>query len=164
MIGPAGRNMFRPGPALMSAGHPHLEHRQVALELPGRDLHPVVVPLLALDLDVAVEHVLAEGAKDELGLGRQLDRLAQALGQLLDTEPPAASALALYVPAFYPGTIHYPKAEQTGDLYPPNPARIWPPLARALKLGGAPGEHVSMIRTPSRAVAAAIDAVEALEF
>ena len=43
-----------------------LEHRQVALQLPGRDLDAVVVPLLALDLDVAVEHVLAERAQHEL--------------------------------------------------------------------------------------------------
>src|SRR4051794_30023258 len=64
------------------------EDRQVAVELPLGDVHPVVVVLLALDLDVAVEHVLAERAQDELGLGRQLDRLAEALGQLLDAEPP----------------------------------------------------------------------------
>src|SRR5919107_6238723 len=63
------------------------EHRQVALELPGADLDAVVLPLLALDLDVAVEHVLAERAQDELGLGRDLDRLAERLGQLLDPEP-----------------------------------------------------------------------------
>ena len=37
-----------------------LEHRQVAVELPLRDLHAVVLPLLALDLDEAVERVLAE--------------------------------------------------------------------------------------------------------
>src|SRR3954463_16522157 len=43
------------------------EHGQVALELPGADLHAVVLPLLALDLDVAVEHVLAERAQHELG-------------------------------------------------------------------------------------------------
>src|SRR5919107_308831 len=63
------------------------EHRQVALELPGADLDAVVLPLLALDLDVAVEHVLAERAQDELGLGRELDRLAERLRQLLDAEP-----------------------------------------------------------------------------
>ena len=53
-------------PARRRATHRGLQHRQVALELPGRDLDAVVVPLLALDLDVAVEHVLAEGAQDEL--------------------------------------------------------------------------------------------------
>src|SRR6202042_1995138 len=37
-----------------------LEHGEVALELPGGHLDPVVLPLLALDLDVAVEHVLTE--------------------------------------------------------------------------------------------------------
>jgi hypothetical protein len=60
------------------------QNGQVALELPGRDLHAVVLPLLALDLDEAVEHVLAERAQHELGLGGELDRLAQRLGQLLD--------------------------------------------------------------------------------
>src|SRR3954464_10600747 len=63
------------------------EDRQVAAQLPGRDLDPVVLPLLALDLDVAVEHVLAEGAQDELGLRGDLDRLAERLGELLDAEP-----------------------------------------------------------------------------
>src|SRR4051812_35978208 len=42
------------------------EDGQVALELPGGDLDAVVLPLLALDLDVAVEHVLAERAQHEL--------------------------------------------------------------------------------------------------
>src|SRR3954468_9227675 len=72
----------------MARGLPS-EDRQVALELPRADLHPVVLPLLALDLDVAVEHVLAERAQDELGLRRELDRLAERLGELLDAEPPA---------------------------------------------------------------------------
>src|ERR1700712_4650672 len=45
----------------MAAGLPS-EDREVPLELPGADLHPVVLPLLALDLDVAVEHVLAQRA------------------------------------------------------------------------------------------------------
>src|ERR671916_728445 len=64
-----------------------LEDRQVAVELPLGDLHPVVLPLLALDLDVAVEDVLAEGAQHQLRLGGQLDRLAERLGELLDPEP-----------------------------------------------------------------------------
>src|SRR6478609_7927741 len=64
------------------------EDREVALELPRADLHAVVLPLLALDLDVAVEHVLAERAQHELGLRRDLDRLAERLGQLLDAEAP----------------------------------------------------------------------------
>src|SRR4051812_47135570 len=68
-------------------GPPGLENRQVAAELPGSDLDPVVLPLLALDLDVAVEHVLAERAQDELGLRGDLDRLAEGLGKLLDPEP-----------------------------------------------------------------------------
>src|ERR1700712_3438527 len=66
---------------------PESENGAVALELPRRHLHAVVVPLLALDLDVAVEGVLTEGAQDQLGLGRQLNRLAQRLRQLLDPEP-----------------------------------------------------------------------------
>ena len=66
------------------------QHRQVALQLPGGDLDAVVVPLLALDLDVAVEHVLAERAQDELRLGGQLDRLAEGLGQLVDARAAAA--------------------------------------------------------------------------
>src|SRR4051812_9222080 len=70
----------------MAGGLPS-EHRQVALELPRADLHAVVLPLLALDLDVAVEHVLAERAQDELGLSGELDRLAERLGELLDPEP-----------------------------------------------------------------------------
>src|SRR3954447_13854838 len=70
----------------MAGGLPS-EHGQVALQLPGADLHAVVLPLLALDLDVAVEHVLAERAQHELGLRRDLDRLAERLGQLLDAEP-----------------------------------------------------------------------------
>ena len=43
-----------------------LEDRQVAVELPLGDLDAVLVPLLALDLDEALEHVLAERAQDEL--------------------------------------------------------------------------------------------------
>src|SRR3954453_1120473 len=66
-----------------------LEDGQVALELPGRDLDAVVVPLLALDLDVAVEDVLPERAEHEFGLGRALDRFAERLGELLDAEAPA---------------------------------------------------------------------------
>ena len=73
-----------PRPA--AAHRVRLEHRQVAVELPLGDLHPVVLPLLPLDLDVAVEDVLAEGAEHQLRLGRQLDRLAQRLGQLLDSQ------------------------------------------------------------------------------
>ncbi len=42
------------------------EDRQVAVELPLGDLHPVVLPLLSLDLHVAVEHVLAERPQHEL--------------------------------------------------------------------------------------------------
>src|SRR5579871_2549543 len=68
---------------------PRLQDRQVALELPRSDLDAIVLPLLALDLDVAVEHVLPERAQHELGLSGQLDGLAQGLRELLDSEPPA---------------------------------------------------------------------------
>jgi hypothetical protein len=36
------------------------------LDLVGRDLHAVVLPLLPLDLDEAVEGVLAENPQDQL--------------------------------------------------------------------------------------------------
>src|SRR5207248_2567840 len=67
-------------------GHrpPRLEDRQEVLDLERGDLHPVVLPLLPLDLDEAAEGVLTEGAQDQLGFGRHLDRLAEGLGQLLD--------------------------------------------------------------------------------
>src|SRR5215218_3492159 len=56
-----------------------LEDGEVPIVLPLGDLNPVVLPLLPLDLDVAVEDVLAEGAQHELRLGRELDGLAQLL-------------------------------------------------------------------------------------
>src|SRR3954452_19838635 len=96
-IAPKPRRLTSSSPAILKvpeavavgmAGGLPSEHGQVALELPGADLHAVVLPLLALDLDVAVEHVLAERAQDELGLRRDLDRLAERLRQLLDAEPP----------------------------------------------------------------------------
>ena len=68
-----------------------LQNRQVAIQLPLGDVHAVVVPLLALDLDVAVEHVLAERPQHQLGLRRQLDRFAEALRQLLDAETARSS-------------------------------------------------------------------------
>ena len=43
-----------------------LENRQIALKLPRSDLDAVVLPLLALDLDVPVEDVLAQRPQDEL--------------------------------------------------------------------------------------------------
>src|SRR4029079_994465 len=53
-------------------------------DLVRRDLHPVVVPFLPLDLNEATEGVLAKGAQDQLRLGRDLDRLAERRRQLLD--------------------------------------------------------------------------------
>src|SRR3954452_13965120 len=66
-----------------------LQNREVAFKLPRSDLDAVVLPLLALDLDVAVEDVLAEGAEDELGLGGDLDRLVQRSRQMPDADPAA---------------------------------------------------------------------------
>ena len=42
--------------------------------------------------------MLAEGAQDELRLGRELDRLAERLGELLDPQPPALVRVPLYHP------------------------------------------------------------------
>ena len=50
----------------------------------------VVLPLLALDLDEAREHVLAERLQDQLRLRRDLDRLAERLGELLDARAACA--------------------------------------------------------------------------
>src|SRR3954464_14452131 len=77
----------RPSTRVRYAHARSLQDRQVALELPGRDLDPIILPLGALDLDVAVEDMLAERAQAQLALGGQLDRLAQRLRQLLDPEP-----------------------------------------------------------------------------
>src|ERR687895_895357 len=51
------------------------KNREVVLELPRRQLHAVLVPLLALDLDVAVEDVRPERRTSELGLSELVDRL-----------------------------------------------------------------------------------------
>src|SRR5215211_8634823 len=56
-----------------------LQHAQVLLHLPGRELNAVVVPLLALQLDIAVEDVLAERAADEVRAGELVDRLTKRL-------------------------------------------------------------------------------------
>src|SRR5487761_162310 len=65
-----------------------LQDREVPVELPLGHLDPIVLPLLALDLDVAVEHVLAERAQHQLRLGCDLDRFAERLRQLLDAQTP----------------------------------------------------------------------------
>src|ERR671917_287351 len=64
-----------------------LEDAEVALELPGRDLDAVVLPLLALDLDEAVEGVLAERAQHvalldplEAGLEQHRERQVRVAG------------------------------------------------------------------------------------
>src|SRR4051794_28168625 len=67
------------------------EDRQEPVDLPRGDLHPVVGPLLSLDLDEAVEGVLAEYAQHELRVRGDLDRLAQCLRKLLD--PPLLALL-----------------------------------------------------------------------
>src|SRR4051794_20741805 len=66
------------------------ENGQKLLDLVRRDLHPVVLPLLPLDLDEAIERMLSEHPQDQLRLRRDLDRLAERLRQLLD-----AAAVAL---------------------------------------------------------------------
>ncbi len=69
-----------------------LEHRQVAIDVPILgDLHPVVVPLLALDLDEAAEGGSPRVRRTSSDSAVDLDRLAEGRGQLLD----ALSALAL---------------------------------------------------------------------
>ena len=60
------------------------QDREEVLDLPGRHLDAVVLPLLALDLDEAPEGVLTEDRSTSLRLGRDLDRLAERLGELLD--------------------------------------------------------------------------------
>src|SRR5690242_9055102 len=54
-----------------------LERREVAVELPLRQLHAVLVPLLALQLHVVVEDVVAERAAEEVGARELVDRLAE---------------------------------------------------------------------------------------
>src|SRR5258708_38937925 len=66
------------------------ENRQVLLHLPVGELDAVLVPLLPLQLDVAVEDVRAEGLPGELGTGELVDRLAQRLGE---GDDPALAAL-----------------------------------------------------------------------
>src|SRR5206468_6170524 len=61
-----------------------LEDRQELVDLPGGDLDAILVPLLALDLDEALEGVLAEDSQHELRVRGDLDRLTQGLRQLLD--------------------------------------------------------------------------------
>src|SRR5919109_3251047 len=77
----------RPGERRRCAGSTRRsssENREEPVDLPGRDLDAVLLPLLALGLDEALEGVLAEGAQHQLGLGRDLDRLAERLRQLVD--------------------------------------------------------------------------------
>src|SRR3972149_8918496 len=69
-------------------GLPPSQHRQVPLELPGRHLQAVLVPLLLLQRDVALEDVRAEDPPAEVGLRERVDRLAEGLGQADD--PPLA--------------------------------------------------------------------------
>src|SRR5689334_18396719 len=68
-------------------GFPHaLKRRQVALELPLAHLHAVLVPLIALERDQAVAQLEAERLLDQRRLLGQVDRLAERLGQRLDSE------------------------------------------------------------------------------
>ena len=58
--------VFGIGPKVVAARRSSLENRQVPVQLPTRHPNPILVPLLPLDLDVAVEHVLAQRPQDEL--------------------------------------------------------------------------------------------------
>src|SRR3954464_9918254 len=51
-----------------------LEHREVLVHLPLRELDAVVVPFLPLQLDVAVEDVRAQRRSDHLGARQLGDR------------------------------------------------------------------------------------------
>src|SRR5918994_2597552 len=61
-----------------------LERLEVAVDLPGAHLHPVLVPLLLLCLHEALEDVIAEGIADHRVAAQLVDRLAQGSRQLLD--------------------------------------------------------------------------------
>src|SRR5918994_4167739 len=63
---------------------PPSEHREVALQLPLGDLDAVLLPLLALQLHVALEYVIAERLAHEIGGRQLLDRLAERLRELGD--------------------------------------------------------------------------------
>src|ERR1700754_2904073 len=81
-----------PRPPLCACSPLPSQDRQEVFDLVRRDLDPVVVPFLALDLDEAAEGVLAQGAQDQLRVGGDLDRLAERRGELLD---PLVSQLLL---------------------------------------------------------------------
>src|SRR5437870_10296811 len=65
----------------VSARDSGLENGQVLLHLPVGELDAVLVPLLPLQLDVAVEDVRSERLAHELRLRELVDRLAQSLGE-----------------------------------------------------------------------------------
>src|SRR5581483_1575617 len=94
----------RPSVGLASAGREPppiirrsraLKNREVLLHLPVGELDAVLVPLLPLQLDVAVEDVRAEGPADEVGARELVDRLAERLRQRDD--PPLAALLGRQV-------------------------------------------------------------------
>src|SRR5262249_309833 len=58
-----------------------LQNRQVLPHLPVGELHAVLVPLLPLQLHVAVEDVRAERLAHELRLRELVDRLAERFGK-----------------------------------------------------------------------------------
>src|SRR5215470_18455268 len=57
------------------------EHGQVSIELPARQLDPVLVPLLSLELHVAVEDVRPQRLSGQLRFGEGVDCLPERLGQ-----------------------------------------------------------------------------------
>src|SRR5204862_8228868 len=65
------------------------ENGQVPFEFPARELNPVLVPFLSLQLHVAVENVRPERLSGQLRFGERVDRLAERLRQR-DDSPLAA--------------------------------------------------------------------------
>ena len=84
-VGPGGlerSEQFAPEP--ISPGRQKrlpLEHAEVAIQFPLRELNPVLVPLLPLQAHVVVEDVIAEGPPHQVGGGELVDRLAERLRQ-----------------------------------------------------------------------------------
>src|SRR4051812_24136374 len=79
-LDPAGRRARGTGPDSASFS----ENGQVLTELPFGQLNPVLVPLPALQLDIAVEDVRAERLPRQFRLRQLVDRLAEGLGERHD--------------------------------------------------------------------------------
>src|SRR4051794_10587153 len=70
--------------SVLATGAGSLGDREVAVELPGRDLHAVVGPLLPLQLDIAGVDVRPERLLDDIGVRHLVDGLAERLRQPAD--------------------------------------------------------------------------------